>query len=393
MVEYHIIILVILVLGAVKIDQIMCERYDVSIESYIEKLINKRVYHSAWMQMLQFLFYSGLSLILVFYLQFYHTLLSLIIWYILLFLLPVLSSFSLTSAVYRTILNLIAYTFLILTVFMLMFDAPNKITITKTFFSSYIDGFESTDNGDVSTIFKNASESQIFFWEWLFSPIYLITLYGSLLGSGALFIFLRRKGIKRNSGIRIGSQIWMTSNLDVENFKNGDIIPQAISSDEWIKAYKNQQPAWCYYNNDTVNGKTYGKLYNWYAVNDPRGLAPHGWHIPSDEEWSDLMNYLYWKGGGDKLKSTRGWLNKGNGNNSSGFSGLPGGFRHTFGSFSSLGTEGFWWSSSKYNEGKSWRRRLRGHSDYTLVYWGSSAFNGRYTADNGDGLSVRCLRD
>ena len=105
-------------------------------------------------------------------------------------------------------------------------------------------------------------------------------------------------------------------NLDVDRFRNGDPIPHAQTEEEWLYAGENGQPAWCYYDNDPKNGKKYGKLYNWYAVNDYRGLAPKGYHIPSDEEWSVLTRFL---GGvyiaGDKMKSTTGWDNNENVNN------------------------------------------------------------------------------
>ena len=120
--------------------------------------------------------------------------------------------------------------------------------------------------------------------------------------------------------IKIGQQVWTTENLNVDKFRNGEIIPEAKTAAEWHKAGENKQAAWCYYNNDSSNGTKYGKLYNWYAVNDPRGLAPEGWHIPSDQEWTDLTNYL---GGveqaGAKMKSKEGWLENGNGTNESGF--------------------------------------------------------------------------
>ena len=92
--------------------------------------------------------------------------------------------------------------------------------------------------------------------------------------------------------VKIGQQVWTTENLNVDKFRNGEIIPEAKSEEEWIEAGDNKKPAWCYYNNDPSNGTKYGKLYNWYAVNDPRGLAPEGWHIPSDKEWDVLTNYL-----------------------------------------------------------------------------------------------------
>jgi len=107
-----------------------------------------------------------------------------------------------------------------------------------------------------------------------------------------------------NKSVKIGTQVWMTKNLDVSVFRNGDTIPEAKTNIEWIKAGDNQQPAWCYYDNDPANGAKYGKLYNWYAVNDSRGLAPTGWHVPSDAEWTQLKDFL---GGievaGTKMKS------------------------------------------------------------------------------------------
>jgi len=184
--------------------------------------------------------------------------------------------------------------------------------------------------------------------------------------------------------VTIGTQVWTSTNLDVSTFRNGDPIPQAKTDAEWEGAGENKQPAWCYYDNDPSNGTEYGKLYNWYSVNDPRGLAPKGYHIPTDAEWTKLSDYL---GGedlaGTKMKSTSGWKNDGNGNNSSGFSGLPGGSHSYCGTFYDVGNLGGWWSSSEYNTGDAW---IRG-----LGYYGGSVNRG---ADNkGRGLSVRCLRD
>jgi uncharacterized protein (TIGR02145 family) len=126
--------------------------------------------------------------------------------------------------------------------------------------------------------------------------------------------------------VTIGKQVWMAKNLNVEVFRNGDSIPEVKTNEEWEKAWKKGKPAWCYYDNNPANGTKYGKLYNWFAVNDPRGLAPKDWHIPSDSEWTVLTDFL---GGedvaGKKMKSTSGWQNNGKGNNKSGFSCLPGG--------------------------------------------------------------------
>ncbi len=88
--------------------------------------------------------------------------------------------------------------------------------------------------------------------------------------------------------VDLGNQTWMAENLNVSTFRNGDTIPEVKTTEEWIKAGKEGKPAWCYYDNDTANGRIYGKLYNWYAVDDKRGLAPKGWHIPSNNEYGNL---------------------------------------------------------------------------------------------------------
>jgi uncharacterized protein (TIGR02145 family) len=184
--------------------------------------------------------------------------------------------------------------------------------------------------------------------------------------------------------VTIGTQVWTSTNLDVSTFRNGDPIPQAKTDAEWKGAGENKQPAWCYYDNDPSNGTKYGKLYNWYSVNDPRGLAPKGYHIPTDAEWTKLSHYLGGSGAGTKMKSTSGWVNDGNGNNSSGFSGLPGGCRYSNGSFNnSDGLLGVWWSSSEDNTSFAWCCDLVCESG---------------DVDRGinlkvGGLSVRCLRD
>jgi hypothetical protein len=99
-------------------------------------------------------------------------------------------------------------------------------------------------------------------------------------------------GDSASNEVTIGSQVWMTKNLDVATFRNGDPIPQAKTYEEWEKAGENKQPAWCYYDNDPANGAKYGKLYNWYTVADPRNVCPVGWHVPTDAEWTVLTDYL-----------------------------------------------------------------------------------------------------
>ena len=191
-----------------------------------------------------------------------------------------------------------------------------------------------------------------------------------------------RRNLKVDEGeVIIGNQIWTTKNLDVETYRNGDAIPQVQDAAAW----KNLKTgAWCYYENNTANGSSYGKLYNWYAVNDPRGLAPKGYHIPTDAEWTSLTNYL---GGetiaGAKMKSSSGWGNNGNGTNTIGFAGLPGGFRNINGDFNYINAGGDWWSSSKDETDYAWYRYLNGNSGNV----------GSYNGPKQNGFSVRCLRD
>lgn len=192
--------------------------------------------------------------------------------------------------------------------------------------------------------------------------------------------------------VKIGTQEWMAENLNIVTFQNGDLIPEAKTAQEFIAAGMNSNPAWCYYNNDSSNGRKYGKLYNWYAVNDPRGLAPKGFHIPSSGEWNSLINYL---GGetsaGRKMKTTNGWNDNGNGSNESGFSGLPGGYcmpvnkYRDEGQFMDLGSVGEWWSSTVLSA-------VLGKVNYTAL---SKTSDKAYKMSNlyTFGMSVRCIKD
>lgn len=197
----------------------------------------------------------------------------------------------------------------------------------------------------------------------------------------------------KNLTVKIGSQIWATQNLDTRTFSNGDDIAEAKTDEEWRKAEKEKKPAWCYYNNDSENGEKYGKLYNWYAVNDPRGLAPKGYHVPSSLEWESLVTNMGGKnpaGGkitdiaGKKLKSKNGWLEGGNGTNESGFFALPGGSRHDFGSFDNIGYSAIWWTSTQQEVTIGLN---------SIVWYGDNFINTDNTNGPGAGLSVRCIKD
>lgn len=151
--------------------------------------------------------------------------------------------------------------------------------------------------------------------------------------------------------VEIGEQIWMSENLNVSKFRNGDFIPEAKTEEEWMAAGNEKRPAWCYYRNDTLKGAKFGKLYNWYAVSDPRGLAPEGWHIPDKKEWNDLISFLtkayFPEETQYSMKTAESWSSFTKGKNLSGFSALPGLSRNSVGVFNEDVAEfTIWWSSS-----------------------------------------------
>lgn len=180
--------------------------------------------------------------------------------------------------------------------------------------------------------------------------------------------------------VRIGTQVWMKKDLTTSYYRNGDKIPEVKDPTKWSKLTTG---AWCWYNNDP----RYGKLYNWYAVNDPRGLAPIGWHVPSDAEWTTLTNYLggeYVAGGKMKETGTTHWeVPNTDATNSSGFTGLPGGYRYPESAFSGIGRYGYWWSATENSPDIAWYRYLS--------YNDGSIYRGHNSKDFG--FSVRCIKD
>ena len=187
---------------------------------------------------------------------------------------------------------------------------------------------------------------------------------------------------KDPSVVMIGTQAWAVANLNVMTFRNGDTIPEARTNKEWVEAGEAKKPAWCYYNNDPAMGQKYGRLYNWYAVNDPRELAPAGWSLATDEDWAKLTYYLTGKeAAGTKMKSPTGWKDGDNGTNESGFTGFPGGYRVENGTFKNSGNTGIWWSATDYNSLSAY--------DHYLFLGGSL---GRSNSPKQRGESVRCIK-
>ena len=184
-------------------------------------------------------------------------------------------------------------------------------------------------------------------------------------------------------GIKIGTQTWLSKNLNVTKYQNNDSIEQVISSSTWLNL---MEGAWSYSDNSSSYGGTYGKLYNWFAATDQRKICPIGWKIPSDADWTILTDFL---GGldvaGGKLKSTgisiwqipNNWAN-----NLSYFSGLPGGYRDESGQFLGLGYYGLWWSST--SDGPNALSRYV-YNEFNYASKDSSAKN--------QGLAIRCLME
>ena len=202
-----------------------------------------------------------------------------------------------------------------------------------------------------------------------------------------ILLFVNNKVVAQQ--VKIGTQTWTSKNLDVTTFRNGGSISHAKSTEDWVILARYKMPAWCYANFDSITGKKYGLLYNFYAVSSPDGLAPSGWHIPSDAEWTVLTGFL---GGEDsaavKMKSVTGWLNYAtrntNGNNKSGFNGLPVAKISYDGTGGPYGYDGTWWSTTEETPNRPWQRCLL----YSYRGLARSLSNTRI-----EGLSIRCVKD
>ena len=157
----------------------------------------------------------------------------------------------------------------------------------------------------------------------------------------------------------------------------------AKSVAEWVKAGDEATPAWCYFNNDESVGVIHGKLYNWHAVTDSRGLAPNGWEIPSDSDWNKFIASIgNVNNAGLRLKANQGWMADGNGNNLSGFEALPSGGRYNDGTFSSFGVSSFFWTSTDH---------LMFYGKYVELRHNDKAVSIN-NIDKGYGFSVRVFR-
>ena len=201
------------------------------------------------------------------------------------------------------------------------------------------------------------------------------------------------------STVTIGSQTWMVENLKTTKYRDGSPIPNIIDNKQWSNL---STGAYCNYNNDLLFGNKYGKLYNWYAVNTEK-LAPVGWHVPTDAEWTILENYIAINLGNSislakAIAAKTDWQLYGNPNpqkdqidydltinNSSGFTALPAGQRDShLGTFFSIRFDAFWWSTSENGYGGAWSRSISSSRGEIVRDYG---------ADKERGFSVRCVKD
>ena len=204
-------------------------------------------------------------------------------------------------------------------------------------------------------------------------------------------------GDQKYKTIKIGNQLWMAENLKVTHYRNGDAILNVTDDDEWKEL---EDGAYCSHMNAETNAETYGYLYNWYAIDDARNIAPEGWHVPTDEEWKELEMYLSMSQSdaddtgdrgtnqGSKLAGRVDLWNEGDLENNasfgeSGFSALPGGCRYDDGSFENLGSYATFWSCTQGNS-------------YGALYRELSCSNSEVYRDDileKSGFSVRLIRD
>jgi uncharacterized protein (TIGR02145 family) len=210
-----------------------------------------------------------------------------------------------------------------------------------------------------------------------------ITSYGAQFSFSTFFGKVSDSDGNTYNTIKIGTQIWMVENLKTTKYNDGTPIPPAQDSVAWRNL---STPGYCWYNKDAAYKNIYGALYNWFTVNTGK-LAPAGWHVSSDADWTTLITFL---GGeilvGAKLKeagSTH-WLSPNTGaTNETGFTALPGGYRASFGTFMNVRDVGEWWSSTEGTTDKAWTRYLFSSTNQSF----RSNFNKL------QGLSVRCVKD
>jgi uncharacterized protein (TIGR02145 family) len=277
-------------------------------------------------------------------------------------------------------------------------EIGDVLTITGSAFSpKQNSGYHVTFNGIAATVYRR----------WSKDRIEVLVPSGSPIGDCKVAVVMSLKTsnevdftLLSSSPVTIGTQTWMGANLDVVKYRNGDPIPEVSDPTAWGNLATG---AWCYPDNDPAKGALTGKLYNWYAVNDPRGLAPAGWHIPTQTEWKTLFMYLGMtqaeadgygyppdayhgttEGGQLKEEGTSLWLSQNVGaTNYTGFTALPAGYRNTSNGFSGYRTAAGWWAATDFDQNRAWMRMV--------VYYYANTYHNNLPKTMG--FSVRCIQD
>ena len=192
--------------------------------------------------------------------------------------------------------------------------------------------------------------------------------------------------------VKIGNQTWMTRNLNVTSFQNGDELTEAKTEKEWEDANFYKKPAYCSYENDPINDKLFGKFYNIHAVLDERGLAPAGYHVATMTEWNELIEFVGGREGNAKLQSKYDWKNENENNNSTRFTAMPAGVRSQLGTFKERGDVAVFWTAKELSDNDA-----SGHytSNKTIIvlHSGSVSPGIEYAGDRKKcGFSVRCIQ-
>lgn len=198
---------------------------------------------------------------------------------------------------------------------------------------------------------------------------------------GFFMLCLMKLSAQELETIQIGYQTWMQKNLDEERFRNGDVIPEVTNWEEWMRAGENEKPAWCYFDNDSILGQKHGKLYNWYAVMDPRGLSPVGFHVPNKDEWEILFKTF------EDATLTDGidfWLDDVQ-NDHKGFRAIPSGGRFHEADvefFYYLNIKAWWWTTSDMDKNEAYCVNYDVKYDVLIFDYYKDV-----------GISVRCIKD
>jgi uncharacterized protein (TIGR02145 family) len=254
---------------------------------------------------------------------------------------------------------------------------------TSTSYESSVTAFQSPVTGN-NSVSVSASISGLNSGTTYHFRVTAVNSLGTVYGDDFLFSTLSTvTDVDGNTYnfVVIGSQTWMKENLKVTRYRNGELIGTTAPATLNVSGEAAPKYQWAYDGNES-NAAIYGRLYTWFAIIDSRNLCPAGWHVPSDIEWTTLSTYLggiYVAGGKMKETGTVHWVSPNVGaTNESGFTALPGGYRSDNGSYTSVGGDGHWWSSTD-----TWYRYI----------WSNSANINRDHSSNPFGLSVRCIKD